>query len=83
VTDQYHRNADNCPCDRQPACFGHEPIEWGGGEPDICAPHDHLEGAELEAALQIAAVLDQMPDDHSREKTVRFFKWKLDEEAAS
>lgn len=30
-----------CQCPQQPACVLHRAAEWGAGEPDRCADHDH------------------------------------------
>ena len=30
-----------CACPDKPRCALHGTTEWGGGEPDVCQPHEH------------------------------------------
>jgi hypothetical protein len=41
-----------CVCTDQPRCIEHRAIEWGGGEPDTCAPHLHMPQNEIARAVR-------------------------------
>ena len=65
-----------CTCPNDPMCFGHAAQEWGGGEPDVCEPHDHLETeAEQRAAFAILEALEPLTP-HERQKWVRYMQWR-------
>lgn len=52
-----------CVCPQRPACQPHRAIEWGGGEPDVCAGHVHgvgLHRAASDVLKELDIIREQM-----------------------
>jgi hypothetical protein len=62
-----------CTCPRRPDCVEHKAQEWGGGEPDVCATHEHLEpmvdwhGVASELAPPTLAEWEAVVQRHTRQ----------------
>jgi hypothetical protein len=57
------RNARDheCICPKRPSCHEHGWAEHGGGEPDLCQPHDHGDTPSLDAIRARDAEVDTSP----------------------
>lgn len=55
-----------CECPGQPDCEPHKPVQYGGGEPDICEAHDHQSAAEARARTEIMRVMERFTPEQQR-----------------
>jgi hypothetical protein len=50
----------DCRCSSRPFCLAHGASEWGGGEPDICAPHGHERPEETPTPIDVDLLAQAM-----------------------